>query len=127
MKHLKLLAVALVFFSALRVYSGSIVLYKKSDSAIPKESMQTWNLNSDKRIYIYYQHDDVYSANVNYRVSISKKVGSIYVRQENKEFPVQKGKKDSIVFFDIAQPGNYIVSIIDEKGYIIGEQGYTVY
>jgi hypothetical protein len=107
-------------------FSGNIILCNSTKYGIPKESINTWNLEQSNKICVYYQHDYIYKSNTQYRISISKQINGIYVRTENKHFPVQKGKKTSVVYFDIKEAGKYIISIIDEKGFITSEQNYTV-
>jgi hypothetical protein len=126
MKHKKPFLFFIVFSILGIVHGGNIVLCKSTKYGIPKESIQVWNLEYNKKICVFYQHDYIYNSNTQYRISISKQTNGVYIRTENKYFPVQKGQKTSIVYLDIKEAGNYIISIIDEKGFITSEQNYTV-
>lgn len=126
MKHKYPFFFILLLVISQQIFAGNIILSKVVSNTTPKETIQVWNSDLNKKIYIYYKHDYVYSTNTNYRVSVSKQINGIYVRTENKYFPVQKGKNTSFLHIDIKEPGEYIISIIDDKGFITSEQNYTV-
>ncbi len=126
MKIIKLLCIVILCCSTFVGFSGNIILYRKNGDVIPKETSQSWNTNADKKVFVYYNNEDKYPFNTTYKISISKRVGNIFIRIEGKEFPVQKGQVESITFFELKEPGDFILSVLDEQGYILSEQFYTV-
>lgn len=108
-------------------FGGSIVLYKNTKTGIPpKTSTQIWELKSNNKIWVYYKHDYKYSSNAQFKINISKKIDKKYQKIESVFFQVQKGQTSSKIQLDIKEAGEYILSVIDDKGYIAGEHNYTV-
>lgn len=122
----KFIVSLVLFIFFVNSFAGDIILYEKPTQTIPKETKEIWDLSVSKKIYVSYQHDAPYTSNSTFRISISKKINSTFIRQESKDFPVQRGATKSVIFFEIKEPGDFIISVIDDKGYITGEQNYTV-
>jgi hypothetical protein len=104
------------------IFAGEVFLCKSIDAKgylfnIQKE----WNSKTDN-ICIVYKHDIPCCKNTKYRLSIAKRVEKYYfARFINKDILVKKGSKNTITHYTIQEPGDYIVSIIDDNGYIIAE------
>lgn len=126
MRPFYIITLVLSFMITWNTYAGEIILCKDVKNIKSLPSQTTWDLQTNKKICLYYKHDYIYSSNTNFNIYISKNVDGYFSRIKHQSLPVQKGQKTSTVYLDIAEPGNYIVSIIDNQGYIVAEQGYTV-
>lgn len=115
-----------IFFSNL--FAGEVFLCKSyTANTTLKNSTIEWQANKDN-ICIVYNHDNKYLVNAVYRLSIAKKVEEyFFARLVNKEFKVKKGDKVAYAYSKIEEPGEYIISIIDDKGFILGEQFCTIH
>jgi len=124
MKPYLLLAALLLFTN---IFAGEVILCK---STTPKGALlnvqQEWNAKTDN-ICIVYKHDKPCCKNATYKLSIAKRVEKYYfARFINKEINVMKGSKNTVTYFKIEEPGDYIVSIIDDAGYIVAETACLV-
>lgn len=119
----------LMLFSILIInsYAGEVFLCKSYNANVkPKNSQIEWCANKDN-ICIVYNHDGKCKDDAIFRLSIAKKVEKyFFARFINKDFKVQKGTKVSYAYSKIEEPGDYIISIIDDKGFILGEQFCTI-
>lgn len=107
--------------------AGEVYLCKSyNPKSKPQKSQIEWCANKDN-ICIVYNHDNNYACNAVYRLSIAKKVEKyFFARFINKEFKVKKGTKVTYAYSKIEEPGEYIISIIDDRGFILGEQFCTI-
>jgi len=104
------------------IFSGEVILCRSTTSkGALLNVQQEWNSKKDN-ICIVYKHDEPCCKNATYKLSIAKRVEKYYfARFINKEINVKKGSKNTVTYYKIDEPGDYIVSIIDDEGYIIAE------
>jgi hypothetical protein len=108
-------------------YGGEVFLCKSHTSnGKPENTQVEWNAKTDN-ICVVYHHDNAYPASAKYKLSIAKRVEKyFFARFYSQEMQVKKGMKWSVAYSKIEEPGDYIISIIDDKGYILGEQFCTI-
>ncbi len=125
MKTLTLMLFSMIFIN---IHAGEVFLCKSYNAnTIPKKSQIEWCAIKDK-ICIVYNHDSKFANNAVFRLSIAKKVEKyFFARFINKDFNVKKGTKVTYAYSTIDEPGDYIISIIDDKGFILGEQICTIH
>ncbi|MFN8283774.1 MAG: hypothetical protein U0U67_11210 [Chitinophagales bacterium] len=125
MKTLTLMLLGILFMHA---KAGEVFLCKSYNAkSKPKTSQIEWRANKDN-ICIVYNHDDKFKDNAVYRLSIAKRVEKyFFARFINKDIKVLKGSRTTIAYSKIDEPGDYIISIIDDKGFILGEQFCTIH
>jgi hypothetical protein len=124
MKYLLILILAL---STLQIHAGEVYLCRSySAKGGPMQTREQWRAKKDN-ICIAYKHDNYYKESATYKLSIAKRVEKYYfARFINKEIKVVKGTNWTITYYRITEPGDYVVSIIDDHGYILGERSCVV-
>lgn len=124
MKHLFFSA---VFLFSLKLYSGDVYLCKYySAKGGPQVIKDHWKAKTDN-ICIAYHHDKYYTDTATYKLSIAKRVEKYYfARFINKPVKITKGTNWTVAYYKIQEPGDYVISIIDDHGYILGERSCVV-
>ncbi len=123
MRILFFLVMSVVFVSN----AGELYLCKSySAKGGPQQNKYEWKAKTDK-ICIAYHHDNYYADTATYKLSIAKRVEKYYfARFINKQLKVAKGTNWTVTYEKIMEPGDYVISIIDNKGYIVAEHPCTV-
>ena len=117
----------LIVTGSFSVFAGEVFLCKSyTGNGIPKEPRREWQAKTDK-ICVIYHHDKTYPVSAKYKLSIAKRVEKFYfARFYSQEMQVKKGTSWTATYSKIEEPGDYVISIIDDKGYILGEQNCTI-
>ncbi|MFN8238797.1 MAG: hypothetical protein U0T77_11560 [Chitinophagales bacterium] len=124
---MKQLTLLLVISYSLTMHAGEVFLCKSyTSNGNPKELQHEWQAKTDK-ICVVYHHDKTYPVSAKYKLSIAKRVEKyFFARFYSQEMEVKKGTNWTATYSKIEEPGDYIISIIDDKGYILGEQNCTI-
>jgi hypothetical protein len=104
-----------ILFSFYFSFAGDVYLCKfYSQKGGPQATQTEWKAKKDK-ICFAYKHDRAYPESNWYKLSIAKRVEKYYfARFINKDVRVKKGDEWTIT------------SMIDDCGYILGEQSCTI-
>ncbi|MDB5225838.1 MAG: hypothetical protein JWN78_31 [Bacteroidota bacterium] len=119
---MKSLIFAVILLLSFTLHAGDVYLCKSySAKGGPQGVRDHWKAKTDK-ICIAYHHDKYYTDTATYKLSIAKRVEKYYfARFINKEVKVTKGTNWTVAYYKIQEPGDYVISIIDNHGYILGE------
>lgn len=119
MRSFLLLLLTLTFFS---LEAGEVYLCKSfSVKGGPMNTQSEWKAKTDK-ICIAYKHDTYYKETAVYTIRITKKTEkNQYKRFMSKDLKVSKGSNWTVAYYRISEPGDYIITIIDDCGFILGE------
>lgn len=125
-KHMKPLFVIFLLVSSVYLNAAEVILCKTIKKGLPIETQTTWDAKKDN-ICIVFNHDKPLQKNAVYKLSIARRVEKYYFwRFSNRDIFVKKGQSQIVTHSVIQEPGDYIISIIDEKGYILAEQSCTI-
>ena len=125
-RNMKTLLVTLLFVSSNIMHGAEVYLCKTVKKGIPVEAQTTWDAKKDN-ICIVFNHDKPLQNNAVYKLSIARRVEKYYFwRFSNKDIFVKKEQSQIVTHSVIQEPGDYIISIIDNNGYILAEQSCTI-
>lgn len=119
--------VILLIGSCCTANAGEVYLCKYfSKKGGPMLTADSWKAGKDK-ICVAYKHDSYYKDSAVYSLRISRLADPRHPEQpEFRPFRVAAQTNWSIGFIRIKTPGNYVISVIDDCGYILGERACRI-